>query len=465
MSFKLPEINQSAGHVSYYDYASDTSFSTSRYFSALLEQDKALKSLFNQGSSSGSLVRFVINDADFIDCLADIDKALSDFAANKHFIICELALSQAFLEHLISLEQCQQLRDLCALCDVIICSERLLSSITDLQVKPQQSLQDANKVIRVLNIQTLIIENTDQTTWFYLDADRQASFSSALQETQQASSARVMSFDNQHLPGQLSAAFACFKLFSKRNCDSLTLALAYINQQDMHIWPSDLSNFGSLNSSINAANLPAFASTNTQSLGLYPVVDSLLWLEKLLDQGIKTIQLRVKNVEPQRLDSLIEKAALIGEKYNARLFINDYWQLAIKHRCYGVHLGQEDLCSTDLVAIQKAGLRLGVSTHSEYEWLRALAIRPSYIAMGTVYTTQTKPAILIGLTNLRLWSKILADHIPLVAIGGIKLDNIDPVLKSGVGSIAVVTAITLADDYQLATQLLKEKQQRQFRCD
>lgn len=465
MPFKLPEINQGAAHASYYDYAGGTRFGIKSYFSALTEQDKTLKSLFKQDSSSSELVRLVINDADFLDCLEDIDKALGNFAANQHFIICELALSQSFLEHQTGVQQCQQLRDLCALCDVIICSEGLLSSITDLHVKPHQSLQDNNKVICALNIRTLIIENADRTAWFYLDSDRQASFSSAPQETQQATSDKVLSFNNQHLPGQLSAAFACFKLFSKRNCDSLTLALAYINQQDIHIWPADLRHFGTLHSSINAANLPAFASVDTQSLGLYPVVDSLLWLENLLDQGIKTIQLRVKNIEPQPLDSLIEKAALLGAKYNARVFINDYWQLAIKHRCYGVHLGQEDLGGTDLVAIQKAGLRLGVSTHSEYEWLRALAIKPSYIAMGTVYTTQTKPAILIGLTNLRLWSKILADHIPLVAIGGIKLENIDPVLTSGVGSIAVVTAITLADDYQLATQLLKDKQQRQFRCD
>ena len=189
------------------------------------------------------------------------------------------------------------------------------------------------------------------------------------------------------------------------------------------------------------------------------------WLERLLKLGIKTIQLRIKHTPLPELDLIVKQASLLGAQFNARLFINDYWQLAIKHQCYGVHLGQEDLDDTDLADIQQAGLRLGISTHSEFEWLRALAINPSYIAMGTVYPTNTKPAILIGLDNLHKWSRTLAPHLPLVAIGGIKLDNIQPVLDTGVGSVAVVTAITLAEDYKQASQLLSQCQQSQFSPD
>ncbi|WP_204309109.1 thiamine phosphate synthase, partial [Enterobacter hormaechei] len=71
-------------------------------------------------------------------------------------------------------------------------------------------------------------------------------------------------------------------------------------------------------------------------------------------------------------------AIALGRKYHARLFINDYWRLAIKHQAYGVHLGQEDLETTDLSAIRNAGLRLGVSTHDDMEMDIALAARPSY---------------------------------------------------------------------------------------
>ncbi len=81
-------------------------------------------------------------------------------------------------------------------------------------------------------------------------------------------------------------------------------------------------------------------------------------------------------------------AIALGRRY-ARLFINDYWQLAIKHRAYGVHLGQEDLETTDLSAIRRAGLRLGVSTHDDMEIDVALAARPLHRARSRL-PTQTK---------------------------------------------------------------------------
>ncbi|STI98068.1 thiamine-phosphate pyrophosphorylase [Escherichia coli] len=113
-------------------------------------------------------------------------------------------------------------------------------------------------------------------------------------------------------------------------------------------------------------------------------------------------------------------AIALGRRYNARLFINDYWRLAIKHQAYGVHLGQEDLQATDLSAIRAAGLRLGVSTHDDMEIDVALAARPSYIALGHVFPTQTKqmPSAPQGLEQLARHVERLADY-PTVAIGGI----------------------------------------------
>lgn len=102
-------------------------------------------------------------------------------------------------------------------------------------------------------------------------------------------------------------------------------------------------------------------------LGLYPVVDSVLWIERLLSVGVRTIQLRIKDMRDEDVEADVIAAIELGRRYDAGLFINDYWQLAIKHSAYGVHLGQEDLETTDLKAIQAAGLRLGVSTHDDME--------------------------------------------------------------------------------------------------
>ncbi|MDT3410289.1 thiamine phosphate synthase [Kosakonia cowanii] len=190
-------------------------------------------------------------------------------------------------------------------------------------------------------------------------------------------------------------------------------------------------------------------------LGLYPVVDSVEWIARLLDTGVRTLQLRIKDKRDEEVEADVMAAIALARRYNARLFINDYWRLAIKHQAYGVHLGQEDLATTDLTAIRQAGLRLGLSTHDDMEIDVALAARPSYIALGHVFPTQTKqmPSAPQGLATLTRHVARLGDY-PTVAIGGISLARAPEVLATGVGSIAVVSAITQADEWQQATRQL-----------
>ncbi|EKM6459285.1 thiamine phosphate synthase [Cronobacter dublinensis] len=192
-------------------------------------------------------------------------------------------------------------------------------------------------------------------------------------------------------------------------------------------------------------------------LGLYPVVDSVEWIARLLEAGVRTLQLRIKDKTDAGVEADVRAAIDLGKRYHARLFINDYWRLAIKHQAYGVHLGQEDLQTADLNAIRAAGLRLGVSTHDDMEIDVALAVRPSYIALGHVFPTQTKqmPSAPQGLAQLAAHVQRLGDY-PTVAIGGISLARAPAVLKTGVGSIALVSAITQAADWRAATQQLLE---------
>ncbi|WP_272678689.1 thiamine phosphate synthase [Providencia sp. PROV019] len=192
-----------------------------------------------------------------------------------------------------------------------------------------------------------------------------------------------------------------------------------------------------------------------QHLGLYPVVDSVEWIERLLDAGISTIQLRIKDKPDADVRDDIQKAIALGKKHNARLFINDYWRLAVEFGAYGVHLGQEDLETTDLLAIHQAGLRLGISTHDEHELAIAKSVRPSYIAMGHIFPTQTKemPSSPQGLETLKAMVEATPDY-PTVAIGGISIDKVPAVLATGVGSVALVSAITKADDWRAATETL-----------
>ncbi|TNH42199.1 thiamine phosphate synthase [Photorhabdus luminescens] len=203
----------------------------------------------------------------------------------------------------------------------------------------------------------------------------------------------------------------------------------------------------------NLPNAP-FAPTKYK-LGLYPVVDSLEWISRLLKAGVTTIQLRIKDLPEDQVEEDIQQAIMLSRQHNARLFINDYWRLAIKHGAYGVHLGQEDLAIADLSAIQKTGLRLGISTHDEQELVLAKSLRPSYIALGHIFPTTTKemPSTPQGLEALKLQVENTPDY-PTVAIGGISLERVPDVIATGVGSVALVSAITKAKDWRQATAQL-----------
>ncbi len=187
---------------------------------------------------------------------------------------------------------------------------------------------------------------------------------------------------------------------------------------------------------------PAFPRC-PKRLGFYPVVPNSHWLEKLLKLGVRTLQLRVKELSGEALRQELARAVSLGEDHGARVFINDHWQLAMELGAYGVHLGQEDIQSANLAAIAQAGLRLGISTHGYFELLRAEVLQPSYIAMGAIFPTTTKvmPTAPQGLDKLAHYCR-LVPHRPKVAIGGIDLTNADAVLGCGPDSLAVVRAVT-----------------------
>lgn len=221
--------------------------------------------------------------------------------------------------------------------------------------------------------------------------------------------------------------------------------------------PDELSDLPML-ASVPLKNISShFPSCGEKPLGLYPIVDSSALLEKLLPLGVSTIQLRIKNKRDSELENEIKAAIYLANQHNARLFINDHWELAIQHGAYGVHLGQEDLHTADIQRIHAAGLRLGISTHCFHEVARAHAIRPSYYACGPIFETNSKAMSFApqGLDNLSYWRRVLKHH-PLVAIGGIHPGNMADVVKTGVDGIAMISTITKADHPEKITLELLE---------
>jgi thiamine-phosphate pyrophosphorylase len=192
-----------------------------------------------------------------------------------------------------------------------------------------------------------------------------------------------------------------------------------------------------------------------KKLGLYAVLPDAAWVKQMAQAGVPTLQLRFKSEDPVAIEREVHAAVTAVKGTQALLFINDHWQAAIKAGAYGVHLGQEDMETADLKAIKQAGLRLGLSSHGYAEMVRADTLSPSYIAMGAVFPTTLKRMATApqGLGRLYAYAQLMYEY-PLVAIGGIDAEKFAAVLSSGVGSIAVVRAITGAIDPEATARAL-----------
>lgn len=179
----------------------------------------------------------------------------------------------------------------------------------------------------------------------------------------------------------------------------------------------------------------------------YLIVGHVGRLELLVPQGARLVQLRIKDAPEAELRRQITRARDFCAVHGAQLVVNDHWQIALDLNCSFVHLGQEDMETADFAALNRAGVRYGLSTHDEAELERALRHDPAYVALGPVYPTLLKkmkwgPQ---GLDRVSRWKQI-AGQTPLVAIGGLTPERLPGVFAAGADSAAVVTDIQQAPD-------------------
>ena len=178
----------------------------------------------------------------------------------------------------------------------------------------------------------------------------------------------------------------------------------------------------------------------------YPVVDSVAWVARLAALGVGTIQLRAKELNDSEALQIVSDALAVIKGTPTKLVVNDYWRAAVVAGAKHLHLGQEDLATlsaADLAAIRDAGLTLGLSTHDDAELETALRVKPDYIALGPIFPTTLKSMRFApqGISKITEWKRRIGD-IPLVAIGGIKLEQAADIFAAGADSIAVVSDIT-----------------------
>lgn len=186
---------------------------------------------------------------------------------------------------------------------------------------------------------------------------------------------------------------------------------------------------------------------------IYPLTSSRGWsgaplrqVELFLSCGIRFLQLREKNLSDRNFHDLALEASRRVRRQSATLIINDRVDIALAAGAQGAHLGPDDLPVYAARLLMGGGRILGLSTHSEEEFLQAQQLDVDYVAIGPIYESPTKTGAYtpIGLEALR--PLIRQKRHPMVAIGGINLERAVRLWDLGVDSVAVISDLLQATD-------------------
>ncbi|WP_426090827.1 thiamine phosphate synthase [Flavobacterium sp. DSR3-2] len=189
------------------------------------------------------------------------------------------------------------------------------------------------------------------------------------------------------------------------------------------------------------------------------VEEQLHNIHKALDNGCDWIQMRFKNQNALEVFTLAEAVKIVCKEYLATFIINDNVHLAKQLDADGVHLGLSDMSAKEARLILGKTKIIGVTANTFEDVLQRTAEKCDYIGLGPFQFTTTKQNLspILGLEGYRLiiqQTKIKNIQIPIYAIGGITLENVESLMKTGIHGIAVSGLITQSENLsQLITQL------------
>ncbi len=181
--------------------------------------------------------------------------------------------------------------------------------------------------------------------------------------------------------------------------------------------------------------------------------------------GADWIQLRIKNKSFDEWLKIAHETKLVCLKYGAKLIINDNVQIAKEISADGVHLGKEDMNPNEARKILGKKFIIGGSSNKmdDVKWLMDNGV--DYIGIGPYSFTSTKEELnpILGLEGIRQITKALKTFVistpPLIAIGGIKLEDVEALMQTGIHGVAVSSAINLSEDRIEATKKFKHELQ------
>jgi thiamine-phosphate pyrophosphorylase len=253
------------------------------------------------------------------------------------------------------------------------------------------------------------------------------------------------------------------------SCKRLTEALRALGEMAQIVEPSSARTFEELRFAAYTLEKEIAVFSNTvekfRHVRLYVVISSdspasvVSLTRRCIAGGADCIQLRAKALDDAALFALADEFTEICRKVGVLSIINDRIDIAAAVDANGVHLGQDDLPVEQARRLQFKPLIIGKSTRSIQQLSAACQERPTYVALGPIFATPTKPALKpVGLDYVRRATEFLSNTaIASVAVGGIKLENIGGVLDAGAQAVAVCSAVIEADDPAEVCRALKNK--------
>ena len=178
-------------------------------------------------------------------------------------------------------------------------------------------------------------------------------------------------------------------------------------------------------------------------------------IEEAIKGGTTIVQLREKTASTKEFYDLALKVKEITSKYGVPLLINDRIDIALAVDSEGVHIGQDDMPADIAREIIGEDKILGVSASTVEEAKKAEIDSADYIGSGAVFPTSTKDDA-DSVSKEELKKIIDSIDIPVVAIGGITVENASTLKGSGIAGVSVVSAIMSAEDPKEASEKLKE---------
>ncbi|MFQ5862904.1 MAG: thiamine phosphate synthase [Candidatus Brocadiales bacterium] len=177
-------------------------------------------------------------------------------------------------------------------------------------------------------------------------------------------------------------------------------------------------------------------------------------VRRALEGGVTTVQLREKNLDSRNMYFLASEMRSMTNEYNANLIINDRVDIAMAVGADGVHTGKNSMPITDARRLLGRDKLIGFSAHNMQEAVGAEENGANYITLSPIYQSRDKGKP-IGPEAIPIIKETL--RIPVIALGGINVDNILNVLGHKADGIAVISAIMASEDPKAAAGLLRQK--------